>query len=76
MRNKRTEHPKVTGTSDLDYIWIKIPHEADHFSIVSPEHKVVFVRAIKRKGEKTAGKLDRGTGTRDHNFFASTGVDD
>ena len=49
MRNKRTEHPKIARTSDLDYVGIKVPHQSGHFSIVAPEHKVVFVRAVERK---------------------------
>jgi hypothetical protein len=76
MCNKRPEHPKIARAGDLDYVWIKVPHQAGHFSIVSPEYKVIFVGAVERKGERTAGKLHPGYGTGGHNLLASTGVDD
>src|SRR5438309_11131102 len=76
MCNQRTEHPKIARTSDVDHIGTKVPHQARHFPIVSPEHRVVFVRAIEWKGERTAGKLHSGCGTGSHNLLAMTGMDD
>ena len=55
VRNKCTEHPQIARTSDLDYIGIKVPHQGGHFSIVSPEYKVIFVGAVERKVRRLRG---------------------